>query len=682
MTSHYSRLDRQDSSRELLGDGAINSADGTPSIPLRSMEGHALEDWARPGYSDDSLNDRLKPGNDSEDYLNARPGVTGQTYRTNSGFSIPSVASSPWEHKLNEKHLRDVPTNTDTVRYFDPRRQTRRVFIDCLLMWCWTAGICGALAGTMYGFSTIQTGLSHRQKYVYNAMITGLSIVLGLSFAAQFKQFAEMMRWRFLASQYRSLQDFEDVLGCDSYRSTLRIMWSGRRTGTWYPSKAQVVAAVWLLIFVVFNTFAALLGLTYSIDVSDDFVSVNNGIVNVANLQYIASQPQPNNGQGYDFEFQKAAANLWGQVGQNFPVVTTTLDGGYDQPGPFVFTTAARDMWWYRFVDLGPDLKTAITSTRTVTSQAHCEEYKVLFGGYAGFNTDNATLTYFLEWEDNQGNKFGDIVTNVATAFTTWMGNSSSKDVGCGPRCSRILALQSADNHTVPHPRMWSCNNTVGQVQGIADGGFSDPDALTLPDDQAFYLAGSIGWTGLETESDDLQYFLFDGDTPFNPPGNATAETMAELVMKFTVGALSALDNMNGPTKNLTGAASPSPAQVVNVKWADAGAILAGIPFVQFLLLVGVVWFSDKAIILEPSFMTVAHLLFPVIRKVGQDGCLLTVDEMADRLGHAYKIAYGVRPHPADPGHHDTTFVRDLDVIEESEGYGYIRGRFPEGRYD
>jgi hypothetical protein len=172
-----------------------------------------------------------------------------------------------------------VPTNTETVRYFDPRRQTRRVFFDCLFMWLWTAGICGALAGTMYGFSTLQSGLTQTQKYVYNALVTGLSIVLGLAFAAQFKQYAEMMRWRFLASQYRSLQDFEEVLGCDSYRSTLRILWTHRRRGSFLPSKTQLIALFWVVVFVIFNVCAALLGLTYSIDVSTDFVFVSPGML-------------------------------------------------------------------------------------------------------------------------------------------------------------------------------------------------------------------------------------------------------------------------------------------------------------------------------------------------------------------------------------------------------------------
>lgn len=144
-------------------------------------------------------------------------------------------------------------------------------------MWFGTFFICGALAGTMYGFAKIDSGMSRFQKYGYNALVTGLSILLGLAFAAQFKQYAEMMRWRFLASEYRTLQDFELVLGCDSYRNTLSLMFGGNTKGTWYPSKTQVLACVWFIIFVLFNVCTALLGLTYSIDVSETAVAYTPG---------------------------------------------------------------------------------------------------------------------------------------------------------------------------------------------------------------------------------------------------------------------------------------------------------------------------------------------------------------------------------------------------------------------
>jgi len=144
-------------------------------------------------------------------------------------------------------------------------------------MWFGTFFICTALAGTMYGFSKIESGMSRFQKYGYNALVTGLSILLGLAFSAQFKQYAEMMRWRFLASEYRTLHDFELVLGCDSYRNTMSLIFGGNTRGTWYPSKTQVLALFWFLIFVFFNIFGALLGLTYSIDVSDTATAYSPG---------------------------------------------------------------------------------------------------------------------------------------------------------------------------------------------------------------------------------------------------------------------------------------------------------------------------------------------------------------------------------------------------------------------
>jgi hypothetical protein len=54
-------------------------------------------------------------------------------------------------------------------------------------------------------------------------------------------------------------------------------MFGGGRKGTWYPSKTQVIACFWFIVFVVFNVCAALLGLTYSIDVSEDAVATNPG---------------------------------------------------------------------------------------------------------------------------------------------------------------------------------------------------------------------------------------------------------------------------------------------------------------------------------------------------------------------------------------------------------------------
>ena len=129
----------------------------------------------------------------------------------------------------------------------------------------------------MLGYSKIRPGISRAEKYSFNMLLIGLSICLGLAFAAQFAQFCQMMRWRFLASSYRNLEEFDLVLGCDSMANTVRLIWKGRRKGQWYPTKSQVLAMFWVFVFVAFNVVAALLGLTYSTDVNPDQVDLAYG---------------------------------------------------------------------------------------------------------------------------------------------------------------------------------------------------------------------------------------------------------------------------------------------------------------------------------------------------------------------------------------------------------------------
>lgn len=132
------------------------------------------------------------------------------------------------------------------------------------------------MAAVLLIFHSIKNGISQWQKYTFNTLINGLLLILGIAFAAQFKQYCEMLRWRFLASSYRSLEDFEEVLDCDSWRSATRLIFK-RKHGSWRPTKAQLVAAVWVTVFTAFNIFASALGLTYSIDISNTTTSLVKG---------------------------------------------------------------------------------------------------------------------------------------------------------------------------------------------------------------------------------------------------------------------------------------------------------------------------------------------------------------------------------------------------------------------
>jgi len=600
-----------------------------------------------------------------------------------SQSAVPRFAS-PWEHELTEKVAASDPSGSQTVRYFDRGRQRRRLLVKSSFQWLITAVICGALAGTLYGFATIIL-LTSTVKHVFNALITGLSLLLGFNLASSMKGYAQMMRWRFLASKYRTLQDFDLIMDCDNNSTQFRLLWAGRTRGQWYPNKTQLLAALSLLVNVALQIFTALLGLTYSIDVSVDIVQDVYGNVSIADLSVIATSESASTFQG-----QAGVANQYGIMGEDYRLITTTLDDDFAVEQS-LYTDEGRDLYWFRFVDRSPTQFSRGASTyRTITSNATCTSYPVVEGGYAGFNNLNATdgSQFLVTWVDSQGLDHTWSIDEVATGSTTWMSNTSVTD--CGPRCSQIWALQSADNVTsdVPVPRFWQCNNTVGQVTNTDR--YINPSQYQVADEQARVMAGAIGFSGITVESgtflDTLESVRYSSDSEWSPPGNLSERDMARVVMKFTAGAFSALDE-NGPHLNVTGYA-PEPAQIVNVQWKYAGAILAGIPCAHAAILLVVIACANTAIIKDTSSLSTARLLRPIVDKLGDSGCLLTRDDIAEQL-HNLRVIYGVRM-PGDavgmgvrgPEAMDYTLINHLDILEESEGLGPPRGSMPEGRYD
>jgi hypothetical protein len=287
-------------------------------------------------------------------------------------------------------------------------------------------------------------------------------------------------------------------------------------------------------------------------------------------------------------------------------------------------------------------------------------------------------------WVDDEGHNHTLSVEEQATGATTWISNQTSD---CGARCTQIYALQTADNVTtgVPFPRFWSCLSYVSNVSMGTE--YPDPSPYQIPDMQAEILAGAIGWSGIVAVDDDnvesdLQMVLYQADSQWSAPGNISEADMSALVMQFTAGAIAALD-ANGPRVNVTGN-TPVSVQLLNVHWKYAGAILAGIPGAQALILALVIVLGDRAIIKDGSPLSTARLLRPIVDKLGDTGCLLTGEEIAERLGN-YRVIYGVRePEGTLPamGTGDNGQVRHLDVLDVAEGLCRVKGRMPAGRYD
>ena len=611
-----------------------------------------------------------------------------------SHFRIPKIAA-PWEHEtpISEKGGSALGSGSGshepskTVREFDHRRQRRRLFVNSSFRLMNTAFLCCALAAVLYGFSTIRTGMTQPQKKGFNALITGLSIILGLNLSSSLKGYAQMMRWRFLAAGYRNLQDFELVMQCESQQAVLRLLWAGRSPGKFHVNKTQALAFFWLLINVALQVTTALLGLTYSIDISDNWVSTRNGNITIARLDEIASFYAGDtsiNGQG-------AQANTYGLIGQDYPPFTEVF-GDYTGGQQEILSNEAGDLYWYTFIDQDEDGKETVISYRQVSTKAICKERRVLSGGYAGFDDyENGNDFVTIEFDDGSNSTF--LVDPQTIGGTTWMVNpdyNAESGSVCGPRCATIWALQVADNITdsVPNPRFWECNNTVSKVTNVdyyTIGG--NQKKFELPDLQAWILGGALAWSGSSVgdASDEnaplFQYVMYPPGTLWSPLGSATPFDLAASVMQFTSGAIAAMDFNNPDRVTVEHQDKPIPAQIVNINWMYACVVLGVIPLTQAIVLFLVIGFANKAVIKDASFLATARLLRPIVDKLGNRGCLLTGDEIAEELGNP-KVMYGPRMPRGTQRGQEAEVLKHIDVICEDEEIERWHGRMPAGRYD
>ncbi|KAL2398695.1 hypothetical protein ABEF93_003982 [Exophiala dermatitidis] len=619
----------------------------------------------------------------------------------------------PWRHSVSRQET-ETQTLSNTVREFKPDRQRRRLFFQGVLQWLVTLVLCGLLAACLGTFGRL-SWMTVGQVKAFNALIVLLSVFLGNNLSSSLREYALMLRWRILAAKYRPLEEFDLVMHCDSLRKVMKLFWvartrrtpitttssqgRGRPVSLFGPSvfrlnKTQWLCVLWLGVNILLQVLVALLGLTYNLNTAD--VPIQKfGTISVANLTLIRDIWGSDNPT---FDAQLGSANSYGIQGQDYSFVTGSPPGQgktprYGTPGtPTIYTNGDWSVMTYVFQDLNihnSDL--SLISHRNITVQATCESLPVLQGG-TGTGANSTIITY-LNTTTGQTETLD--VVRVGPGAMTFVGVLEST---CGPRCTQVLALQSANGGTIPRPSFYSCRNTISPVQGIERYIFNNKSNQTvsaatfqMPDEQARIIAGAIGWTGFNyTPGDSYQYARYAPESWWSPDSPADTGTIARRIMEFSIEAVAAMD-YNGPRTNVSGW-SPVPAQEVDVQWRWSATILAIIPAVQLIALVCVIAWGNAAIIRDDSCLSTARLLRPVVDNLANRGCLLTGHEIAEQLAHL-NVRYGWRD-PRELQANGTasgfTFrneidsskpVRHVDIIDETEGWG-SQGPFPPGLYD
>ncbi|ETN38124.1 uncharacterized protein HMPREF1541_07748 [Cyphellophora europaea CBS 101466] len=555
----------------------------------------------------------------------------------------------------SQHHLLPASTaDQRTVRRYSKHDQRRRLWRLSIGEFMLTVTFCVTYFAILYSYSNKDT-ISVPERRIFNALTTANSLALGVNLAGSLRSYAKMMRWRLLSIRYRPLQTFDLIMGSDSLLNICKLLWRGREKGKLW-SKIQGYAVLWFLVNLIATILIGMIGLTYNLDISPSLVLTRNATIKITDLSKVLTD---------DYQASLSAVNTWGFRGFNLQPIDS-----YDPDDAFLgnFGSRFNGSTRYYFDDWNEAGTSDLVSWRYVESEARCTAYEVLDG-----QDGNHTSVTYSQNGRSINQTLEDPPETGGLAFIT------STNSTCGARCINILAFQasgpapsSVDSPDAIEARFFVCNNTISTIHDLE---LSPGPEYQFPDLQARMLAGAIGWSG-DLAQGTHQQLSYLNSSPVAFASTPTAINMSDLISRFAIGAIAAGDG-TAPgigRKLVSHGQAPVDAQILQVKWAYCLPILVGLPVLQFLTLMAVIIWANKAAVRDDSHLAISKVYYSLLSRLAGHGCMLRGEEIAKELQEP-EVAYGFVPPDTVGGvGHTDVFVAGSGVL--------VRRAFEEGMYD
>ncbi|KIW13007.1 hypothetical protein PV08_08194 [Exophiala spinifera] len=615
--------------------------------------------------------------------LSSRPTVAGaatsppqrlKADRRHSSFSTLKErirgSLTPSLHNLLEKDS----SGEGTSREYRRKTQRNRLLRLTVGEWLNTVILCVMYFGILYAYSQ-STAISVPQRRIFNALTTGVSLLLGVNLAASLRSYAKLLRWRILAACYRPLETFDLVMGCDSLLNVFKLVYKAKNHRYKYlPSRTQIFCVLWLLVHLAVTVLVGIIGLNYNLDTSPYKVLFRKGAVNILDLDSLWGGTDDSTYLSDLYEIHlKGLAGINGDeyslsdLDDDFSYVTWEYDG---YPPNYFGDGAGRTVWYFQDLN-GDDLSEVAISTRHIQTQANCTGFNVTEGQYG-----NLSYVVFNDG-DKEVNRSLPAVPGYGSLMTVAHMNST-----CGERCTNVEGFQAlSDLWSISEAVYFTCTNTVGHP---VDPKVKLSSNYSVSDQVARMLAGAIGWDKMTpTRQKDgtlVQYQIYQNITTVGFNGwvdQPDADTMGDIISSFTTGLIATLDASQDPDyrENVDDGRQPIPAQVLQVTWRYAGTILAIIPFIHCCTLVTVILWANKAIIKDDSHLAISKVYHTFLNQLGEQGCLLRGDQIVQVLANP-DVAYGWR----ESNEHDGAM--HVDVFQKGRDQPRAEKPFVEGWYD
>ncbi|KAF1831497.1 hypothetical protein BDW02DRAFT_600743 [Decorospora gaudefroyi] len=547
------------------------------------------------------------------------------------------------------------------VKRFDHHEARRRLFKTGLVKLLITLFFSAAMCVTLKSWEGFRRPivLNKTDVRIFNSLTIGLSLCLGLNILASLKHYASVFRWSFLTRYYVSLEVFDLILHLSSLAKITKLMvisLPGIRRRTWLrrfrwfkdvrddgTKWMWLACLLWLAINIGSQILVALLSLFWPMS-NSDFPLLDYGNVTLADLNvwYVDTNPPDieTNPHRLINETSLEAAWVFGMEAIAYPQfdVADIQDDLSGLAGTPLYKAAGE--YVYRFFNRNPkhQFTNYLASSRNVSATATCTALEV--------RGDGIVVDEGQAYEDF-GNMFLEArppgtqewvkydITEQAAGSVTWMASVQSF---CGPRCTNFTVMQYGFSDRVANTSLFLCNSTLSTVtrahakNDITTHTDEDRAAVYGTDGFARIAAGAIGWTGIPWNSwMDRQTRSYSQGSQWSPAHQVTKEEVADMLMRFTIGAVAAFDD-HGIRYNIgRQTVVPSQGQQLDVDWSYIFSILGGICGIQFFALCLLVLFANRTIVRDDSYFSMAMLLMPVVDRIGAaGGTNMSGDEIKD----------------------------------------------------
>ncbi|KUJ19705.1 uncharacterized protein LY89DRAFT_611468 [Mollisia scopiformis] len=571
----------------------------------------------------------------------------------------PVASMSPFlKQQVNADSESVEPKNPETETeiyntYFSRKKEFGKLLLAGFVRILLTIFLIGCIYATLatYGGRSV---IGPVGKRVFNALVTGLSMILGISIASSFKAIAIDVRWWILSRKRRPIHEVDAILSSHALSEVSKLAIRSAK-----DKKPGVVmsAALWVLFNIAAQAAVAMLGLTYSLNAQVDPTRPILGDTSFSNFS-------SSFGVAVDEDTtasSQLAAHTFGEMALQFPYLEAS---GPDQLPVDYLSPCDLDSVYYEGQDYfqtafqeysATDSTTGcFYSNRSLITTSSCNAYSVI-------GISNGTSQTFQYERDSQ--TLNQTWHSIGPNSTTYLTYPDKQD--CGPRCATVYIYENDGTSA----NYFECTVNASTIYNAT------VQEQQLSDDHARLAAGAIALQGYQSDSNNAsQYQQFPSQSTYGNFTSGNSTFKARQLRQYAIGVLVVADTIfpqiGSDSLHVLGL-QPQPGLKLSIDhvaymWAIFGSI-AGSHLV--LWIIGS-YVASRVAVIENSYLKIALALRPVTDDLEEQGLLMG--------GHKHEhgaldrdVVYGPREQ-AGSGARALEISRVASCVRESrqwEGY-------------